>query len=35
MKHQEKQKLLVRIVCLAIAALMVAGLVASVALALM
>ena len=33
MKHQENQKLLIRIVCFAIAALMVAGLVASVALA--
>ena len=33
MKHQEKQKLIVRIVCFAIAALMVCGLVASVALA--
>lgn len=33
MKHQEKHKLLVRVVCFAIAALMVAGLVASVALA--
>ena len=35
MKHQEKQKLLIRIVYFAIAALMVAGLVASVALSLM
>ena len=35
MKHQEKQNLLVRIVCFAIAVLMVAGLVASVALSLM
>ena len=33
MKHQEKHKLLVRVVCFAIAALMVAGLVASVVLA--
>ena len=35
MKHQEKQKRLVRIVCFAIAVLMVAGLLASVALSLM
>ena len=35
MKHQEKQKLLIRIVCFDIAALMVVGLVASVALSLM
>lgn len=35
MKHQEKQKLLIRIVCFAIAVLMVAGLVASVTLSLM
>ena len=35
MKHQEKHKLLVRVVCFAIAALMVVGLVASVALSLM
>ena len=35
MKHQETQKLLIRLVCFAIAALMVVGLVASVALSLM
>ena len=35
MKHQEKHKLLVRVVCFAIAVLMVAGLVASVTLSLM